>query len=191
MKNKLVLMMSMLLGLGVFCACSSDDDTSDVSIIEKTANDATDDAQPIENKIGETTLEGLSFYLFHEDGGESLIFKTGDPLVFQLAFETSGDPVLSQDLREGDLIADQDLFAIYRENGEKVGLPQRDRIELTAFETAVGPYVFRYIWSTQNGDAILEPGNYYTLFSIMYNANIGQSNKQMEKKDFKVNFIIQ
>lgn len=205
MKKKVLLIVSVLLSPGLFCACNNSDDTSDVLIIEKTiadasndsqtvdkgANDASDVAQSIGKEIGETTIEGLSFFLFHEDGGESLIFKTGDPLVFQLAFETFGNPVLSQDLKEGDLIADQDLFAIYRENGEKVGLPQWDRITMTAFETAVGPYVYRYIWSTSNGDNLLEPGNYYTQFSIMYNANVGQSNKQMEKKDIKVNFKIQ
>ena len=112
-------------------------------------------------------------------------------MVFQLAFETSENPILSQDLKEGDLTADQNLFAIYRGNGEKVGLPQRERIDLTAFETVVGPYVYRYIWSSSNGDALLEPGNYYTQFSIMYNANIEQSSKQMKKKDFKVNFKIE
>jgi hypothetical protein len=169
MKRKLVLMMGMLLWLGLFCACSKSEDVSDLQKIE----------------------ECLSFYLFHEDGGESLIFKKGEPLVFQLAFETPGNPVLSQDLKEGDLIADKDLFSIYRENGEKVGLPQRDRIELTTFETAVGPYVFRYIWSTQNGDVILESGNYYTQFSIMYNTYVGESGDQMEREDIKVNFIIQ
>jgi len=182
MKKKLVLMMSMLLWLGMFSACSSDDDTPSTLKFNKT-----DYSRTIENEI----IDGLSFYLFHEDGGESLTFKTGEPLVFQLAFETSGNPILSQDLKEGDLTADQDLFAIYRENGEKVGLPQRERIDLTAFETALGPYVYRYIWSSSNGDALLEPGNYYTQFSIMYNANIGQSGKQMKKKDFKVYFKIE
>lgn len=165
MKKKLVLMMSVFLLFGFFCACSSNDevDASDVSV---------------------------RFNIYHEDGEESLVFRTEEPLVFQLTYVTFGNPFLSQDLKEGDLIADQDLFAIYREDGEKVGQPKLDRLDLTAFETAVGPYVFRYLWSIQNGDAELEPGNYYTQFSIMFNTNIGGSNGQMERKDFKVNFEI-
>ena len=96
---------------------------------------------------------------------------------------------IPQDLKKGDLIADQNLFTIYREDGEKVGQPQLDRIDFSAFETAVGPYVFSYKWSTQDGDAKLEPGNYYTQFSIMYNTNVGGSG-HMERKDYKVNFKI-
>ena len=173
MKKSVYLWMCLLLMFGLFSACSSDDN-------------ATDEVR----SAGETS-ESVSFNLFHEDGGESLIFQKGEPLVFQLAFKTPGNPIFSKDLKEDDLIADQGLFTIYKENGEKVGQPQLDRIDLTAYETVVGPYVFSYTWSAQNGDVILEPGNYYTQFSIMYNAKVGESGKQMERKDIKVNFKIQ
>ena len=164
MKKKLHIMMSaMLLMLAgtVMTACSDD----------------------------EEVLGWVSFNIIHEYGGESLEFETEEPLVFQLIYSLRGNPILSQDLKKGDLIADQNLFTIYREDGEKVGQPQLDRIDFSAFETAVGPYVFSYKWSTQDGDAKLEPGNYYTQFSIMYNTNVGGSG-HMERKDYKVNFKI-
>ena len=137
----------------------------------------------------EEVLGWVSFNIIHEYGGESLEFETEEPLVFQLIYSLRGNPILSQDLKKGDLIADQNLFTIYREDGEKVGQPQLDRIDFSAFETAVGPYVFSYKWSTQNGDAKLEPGNYYTQFTIMYNTNVGGSG-HMERNDYKVNFKI-
>ena len=137
----------------------------------------------------EEVLGWVSFNIIHEYGGESLEFETEEPLVFQLIYSLRGNPILSQDLKKGDLIADQNLFTIYREDGEKVGQPQLDRIGFSAFETAVGPYVFSYKWSTQDGDAKLEPGNYYTQFSIMYNTNVGGSG-HMERKNYKVNFKI-
>lgn len=193
--------MSMLLSFGLFSSCSSsdEDDPSNVLVIENSTNNAKKEASSNEKKTDDTTseeqpveetLEGVSFNIFHEDSEGPLVFRTEEPIVFQLTYATYGNPIISQDLKEGDLIADQNLFAIYREDGEKVGQPQLDRIDLTAFETAVGPYVFRYIWSAQKGDAKLEPGNYYTQFSIMFNTIVGGSNGLMERKDFKVNFEI-
>ncbi len=162
--KKILFIFSMLLAMGLTSACSTDN--------EKEKN--TD----------------VSFTLLHENGNTSDIFDKNEVIVFSLSLKTSGNPEFTKEFDGGDLIVDDNLFAVFNENGMKVGQPNMERIHMFIYETAVGPYVLRYNWSKANGDIGLPPGNYYTRFTIKYNTEIGTEKRKFETKEYIVNFKI-
>ena len=112
MKKILVLMMSVLLAFGLFCACSNSDDMPDTNDHGEKEGTGT-----IEKSSGQM----VDFQLQNEDGTECYNFKEGDNIIFRLEIknDTDEDAVLPPFSE----VLGLDVFSVYSREGEKIGTP--------------------------------------------------------------------
>lgn len=118
MKKKLALMMIMLLSLGMFCACSSNDEIGDVYEGQSpTGNSETEN----DNSSKGTSDDFVDFQLQDEDGIECYNFNEGDNIIFRLEIinDTDAD-VIVQPLSE---IVGFDAFRVCSIDGDNKGTP--------------------------------------------------------------------
>lgn len=102
MKKRILLMMSMLLSFGLFCACTKSDEVTDV-------------------KIDESSALMVDFQLQNEDGIECYEFKEGNNIIFRLEIKNDTDedailPPFSE-------VLGLDVFSVYSQKGVKIGTP--------------------------------------------------------------------
>ncbi len=108
--KKLILMMSMLLAFGLFCACSKSDDVINIHSEKEGAG-----------TIEESSGEMVDFQLQNEDGMECYDFKEGNNIIFRLEIKNNTDedailPPFSE-------VLGLDVFTVYSLGGGEIGTP--------------------------------------------------------------------
>lgn len=116
--KKVTLLMSVLLTLGLFCACSSDDDMS--GVIEGQSSLENSENVDVAMLQG-TTDEMVDFQLQNEDGIECYDFNEGDNIIFRLEFRNDSDED-AQVARFSEIIG-WDGFRVYSIEGKDMGTP--------------------------------------------------------------------
>jgi hypothetical protein len=161
-----------------------------------------------------TNAEGnIKFQLFNEKGEETTMFRESENIRFSLILENSAnsDLVLKKEFVGGDLLLDQDFFCVYKENGERVGVPWSGMFcdeslqqEWTFPSHSVWQInCFWYLSGTTTtshplckGAGVgedwphLSKGNYYVSFTIWYNSAIGESSPLMKEQKYIIHFTI-
>ena len=118
MKKKVLIMMSMLLSLVMFSACSSDDEMGDVSEGQSpTGNSETDN----DNSNNGTSDDLVIFQLQDEYGIECYNFNEGDNIIFRLEIKNDADE--DAIVRPFSEIIGFDAFRVYSIDGENKGTP--------------------------------------------------------------------
>ena len=190
MKRKLVLL-SILLSLGMFCACSSDDEIdNDLSV-----DDLTNGTDSVADIIQ------FSFSLLNNDGLPTSSFKYGEDICFELTVTNKSNKEL---LLFNDFFLGEDLFRVYLENGTGVGTPWTDYNSSNYIALGIAPkssISFTCNWikalSTKwplakNKDFDPLPrGNYYTKFKIKYRNLDNILQDEFLEKEFNISFTIQ
>ena len=136
--KKVVFMMSMLLTLGMFSACSKPDDETDASdrLSTEVLKSNNETINPVQENEGQSTTnqkssgenvdfqlqnENVDFQLQDEDGIECYDFKEGDNIIFRLEIKNDTDE--DAWLPPFTDIVGHDVFRVYSQNGEEIGTP--------------------------------------------------------------------
>ena len=180
-------------------SCSSDDNV--VKIDEKGNDVFTNDE------------DNITFCLYNKDMQKTVSFKEGENIIFDLTIYNNTDATwtIKRDFNGGDLVLDENFFCVYRENGERIGVPWSGMFceESNQQEWSYSPHSVLHLkcsWYMDFSIATTHPlckgadagedwlklskGSYYTKFTISYNTSIGQSTPVMKKQEFLIHFKI-
>lgn len=114
MKKKLVLMMSMLLWLGMFSACSSSDDTTDFWEGRDPTVNSDGRNNDKENRNNDNVVTA-NYHLLDKNGRETSAFNYGDEILFELIVKNSTNHTLKfEDWR----MLVRDAFIVYNSEGQ-------------------------------------------------------------------------
>lgn len=116
--KKVTFLMNVLLTLGLFSACSSDDDMS--GVIEGQSSLENSENVDVAMLQG-TTDEMVDFQLQNEGGIECYDFNEGDNIIFRLEFRNDSDED-AQVARFSEIIG-WDGFRVYSIEGKDMGTP--------------------------------------------------------------------
>ena len=111
--KRALLLFGVLLSLGIFCACSSDDEIDNDLSVDNLTNGNDSAADKIQ----------FSFSLLNNDGLPTSSFKYGEDISFDLTITNKSDKEL---FLFNDFFLSEDLFRVYLEDGTGVGAPWTD-----------------------------------------------------------------
>lgn len=187
--KKILLMMSLLLTISMFCACSNSDEDSYLS-----NSNLENEVDSVQNKIK------VSFSLLNDKGKPDSLFREGKDICFELMITNSSDKKL---FFFDDIFLGNELFSVYREDGTYVGTPWTSIGTNYCGGVIIGPKSSarrRCKWIGMVADSPIEKkheldplpkGNYYTKFSIKYRDLDNVIQDMFIEKEFYVRFIIQ
>jgi hypothetical protein len=189
--KRALLLFGVLLSLGIFCACSSDDEIDNDLSVDNLTNGNDSAADKIQ----------FSFSLLNNDGLPTSSFKYGEDISFDLTITNKSDKEL---FLFNDFFLSEDLFRVYLEDGTGVGAPWTDFNSSNYVALGIAPksaISFTCNWikalSTQwplvkNKDFDpLPKGNYYTKFKIKYRNLDNIPQDEFLEKEFCITFTIQ
>ena len=194
MKTKIFFLSALLLSSVGFSGCSNEDDEwnefaerldTEFEQIEVDNSDAAEDVIGIQLNIQSPSVVMST----RNPETEPKVFKAGENIFFKIVvyyLHGGGNPFWFTD----EFKADRNFFNIYSEKGKLVKRIDRNKLETFICLTSPQSYSLGYLWADDNRKSILPAGDYYTKFSVKYNARPKEEKEVWRLKQFEVHFKI-
>ena len=194
MKTKIFFLSALLLSSVGFSGCSNEDDEwnefaekldTEFEQIEVDNSDAAEDVIGIQLNIQSPSVVMST----RNPETEPKVFKAGENIFFEIVvyyLHGGGNPFWFTD----EFKADRNFFNIYSEKGKLVKRIDRNKLETFIYQTSPQSYSLGYLWADDNRKSILPAGDYYTKFSVKYNARPKEEKEVWRLKQFEVHFKI-
>jgi hypothetical protein len=85
---------------------------------------------------------------------------------------------------------DREFFCVYSEKGKLVKRPDRNKFKTFIEQSNPPVYKIYYTWADDDWNSLLPAGDYYTKFSVKYNARPKEEKEHWRLKNFEVHFKI-
>lgn len=120
---------------------------------------------------------------------EPKVFKAGEAINFEIPvyyLRNSDNSFWFTD----EFKTDRNFFNIYSEKGKLVRRPDRNKLQTFIQQRNPPCYLLYYFWIDDDGNSLLPVGDYYTKFSVKYNARPKEEKEVWRLKQFEVHFKI-
>ncbi len=177
------------------------------------SDDGISNRQPADKLDVTSNIEGnIVFNLCDITMKPKMTFIEGENIVFDMAIENTSDKdfCLRRGFEGGDLILDDRFFCVYNEKGEPVGTPwtgvfcedinidvwyypahtTRHIICNWNYEMIGSSHPFCDGYDNDNRRETLSAGNYYVMFNVKYNTNIGKTPQNYSEQKFIKHFTV-
>ena len=187
--KKLVFLLGVLLSLGMFCACSSDDE----DVIPQSEEIKESEADSMSGKIR------INCSLLNDSGEEVSSFNYGDDICFELRVVNNSEKVLF--FFDDIVFIGGALFRVYSAEGKDMGTPWtsigKEYIAVGIEPNTTSRLICKWIapisdrpLEKNKENSPLPKGDYYTSFKIKYTnlENIAQD--VFLEKEFRIAFTV-
>ena len=193
MKTKILFLSALLLAMLGVCGCCGDDEWEEYAQnldkeFEQIVVDENDDA---EDWIGIHLNIGSESAIMSTLDNETTptVFKAGEPITFSIIvryLHGMKNPFWFTD----EFKTDREFFCIYSEKGKLVKRPDRNKFKTFIEQSNPPCYLLYYNWVDNDWNSLLPAGDYYTKFSVKYNARPKEEKEHWRLKNFEVHFKI-
>ena len=193
MKTKIFFLSTLLIAMLGVCGCSGDDEWEEYAQnldkeFEQIVVDENDDA---EDWIGIHLNIGSESAIMSTLDNETTptVFKAGEPITFSIIvryLHGMKNPFWFTD----EFKTDREFFCIYSEKGKLVKRPDRNKFKTFIEQSNPPSYNIYYNWVDDDWNSLLPKGDYYTKFSVKYNARPKEEKEVWRLKNFEVHFKI-
>lgn len=191
--RKLFFLSTLLLAMLGVWGCSGDDEWEEYAQnldkeFEQIVVDENDDA---EDWIGIHLNIGSESAIMSTLDNETTptVFKAGEPITFSIIvryLHGMKNPFWFTD----EFKTDREFFCIYSEKGKLVKRPDRNKFKTFIEQSNPPCYLLYYNWVDNDWNSLLPAGDYYTKFSVKYNARPKEEKEHWRLKNFEVHFKI-
>lgn len=183
LSGMLPMCMAVMLGLGL-AACSSDDE--ELSNNESGVVDEFDEAyneEPVYLNPLVQQEDGFSLKVkLSGENAEQTVFHGGTiGMKFSVDYQKVFEPFNAVDGKE--LVKNEHFFAIYTKDGKLFRKVDLSKIQVLTLLRSPIVHEFTYLTT-------LPPGDYYTKFTVDYNATPGAVEKTMKTHTFRMDFTV-
>lgn len=187
--RKIVFLFGVLLSLGMFCACSSDEE----NVIPQSAETKESEADNTSSKIQ------IDCSLLNDSGEEVSSFNYGDDICFELRVVNNSEKVLffSDDI----VFIGGNLFRVYSAEGKDMGTPWtsigKEYIAVGIEPNTTSRLICKWIapisdrpLEKNKENSPLPKGDYYTSFKIRYPNLENIVKDKFLEKEFRIAFTV-